>query len=748
MSNNPQITAIVSAQDNASATLRAIADLSKRVANELEKAGKVDTTHGLAAATRAAEVHARAIDRIRDAFKGLSAAAAAYAAYKLPQLAGGAAHEGMALQHEEMQLRFAGIPDKELDAAKKQLLAIGAATPNVSFEHGLETYKELRSVLKDITEVPHMLPSVMKAKGVLDSADSSGGLSGGLAQLIKGAEIAGITNNPARFEKFLDSTVKALQVSGKTLTPAAIGEFLKYEKATGASLSDKYQMTTGLSLTQELGSSAGVATNQFVKQLLGGFQGNLHAAAKEFVSLGLARKDDFELTKTGEIKGMKPGRKLDSAHLAQTDPFEWVKSVFIPALEKHGFKDQESQLAEVRRAFPNSNAADLVSKLITQRETFENHAKLYEEAMGINADLTRDAATQLTGFNTSLKDLGAVVTSPLMNDAAGVLSALSTRLRGAIESYGAWSAKSPGEAKVVVAGGAAATIGTVIISGAIAQNFLKTLLGGAALDGSAVALTGAATALNAAAARLGATGALANVAKGAAGAGVVEGAGAAVVAGGGSFLAGGAVAAAGAGAIFLSEAALYGIMKGAVALGIVEPNHRGEAGHWEETGSGRVKTRRWLADDQFGPDHEKTAEEAASDWSRFEGKTHWYKGQPIFVADLSRPKEASTPAPAGWSDKPLASAPGSAFPNIGGPRALPAEMKTDVSVSGDVKGAVDLYQKVTFEPSPYFQALVEDMKKISIPISGNVGKTMGGSNGVKSPIGGSGFSGINTQYGG
>jgi hypothetical protein len=217
MSNNPQITAIVSAQDNASATLRAIADLSKRVANELEKSGKADMTQGLAGATRAAEVHARSIDRIKDAFKGLTAAAAAYVAIKLPSLAGGAAHEGMSLQHEEMQLRFAGIPDKELDAAKKQLLAIGAATPNVSFEHGLETYKELRSVLKDIAEVPKMLPSVMKAKGVLDAADSSGGLSGGLAQLIKGAEIAGITNDPARFEKFLDSTVKALQVSGKTL---------------------------------------------------------------------------------------------------------------------------------------------------------------------------------------------------------------------------------------------------------------------------------------------------------------------------------------------------------------------------------------------------------------------------------------------------------------------------------------------------------------------------------------------------
>jgi len=71
-----------------------------------------------------------------------------------------------------------------------------------------------------------------------------------------------------------------------------------------------------------------------------------------------------------------------------------------------------------------------------------------------------------------------------------------------------------------------------------------------------------------------------------------------------------------------------------------------------------------------------------------------------------------------------------------------------MDVQGDVKGAVDLFQKVTFEPSPYFTALIEDMKKISIPIQGNVGKTMGGSNGVKSPVGGTGFTGINTQYGG
>jgi hypothetical protein len=72
----------------------------------------------------------------------------------------------------------------------------------------------------------------------------------------------------------------------------------------------------------------------------------------------------------------------------------------------------------------------------------------------------------------------------------------------------------------------------------------------------------------------------------------------------------------------------------------------------------------------------------------------------------------------------------------------------EVEVKGEVKGAVELHQSVTFQPSPYFQALVEDMKKLSIPISGNVGKTMGGPNAAKSPLGGTGFQGINTQYGG
>jgi hypothetical protein len=65
-------------------------------------------------------------------------------------------------------------------------------------------------------------------------------------------------------------------------------------------------MTTGVSLAQEMGgATTGVSVDQFVKQVIGGFQGSQHAAAKSFVRLGLANEDDFEKTKTGEIKGFQ-----------------------------------------------------------------------------------------------------------------------------------------------------------------------------------------------------------------------------------------------------------------------------------------------------------------------------------------------------------------------------------------------------------------------------------------------------------
>jgi hypothetical protein len=423
---------------------------------------------------------------------GVSAAGATLAGASKTAIEAGAAE-----QHELVTMQAAGIPAAEIAAAKQQTIDLLAKYTNVQMSDALRVYKELRSVLLTADETPKLLPDVLRTKSALDALDPSGKSSEGLGFAVKGAEVLGLTQDPKRFKAYMDAMVRAQQVMGATVTPEAMYEIAKYEKSSGVGLSDRFKFTTALSLAQEMGgSTTGQSIDQFVKQLVGGFQGNNHSAAKEFVRLGLANEDDFETTKTGEIKGYKAGHHLATAKLAQSDPDLWVSQVLIPALQAHGITDESDQIAEVRRLFPAGRAADLVAKLITQAPNFAAHAEKYGAAQGSGTvidNISQDPIASLNSLTDSMKNFGAVLTSPAMGLASKALSSFASDISGWAAGYANFAKVHPDIAAGIGAGLPAAGVagGTYLL--------WQGLAGGFGLKGSAVALDKAAADLSAAA---------------------------------------------------------------------------------------------------------------------------------------------------------------------------------------------------------------------------------------------------------
>lgn len=471
------------------------------------------------------------LTRLHQRWKGLASTASTAAMLAGPGILHGAKsamHAGADIQSEKVKMKAAGIPQAEIDRAYSQSQGLHRQFPNVTAAQGMERYKELRSVLLHPEETPHMLPSVVQAQAAMRAIDRTKDIGEGLIYAVKAAEVLGLAQDPKRFEHYLDAFVRAQQVMGKTITPEHLYEFAKYSKASGASLSDRFKMTTGVSLSQEVGgSTAGVGVDQFVKQIVGGFQGSQHAAAKEFVALGLARKQDFETTKTGEIKGFKPGRHVKGYALAQSDPDLWVYQYLKPALEKAKYNTLDKQLGMVRRLYPSGRAADIVAKLLQQQQSFENHAKLYGQAQGLEATKTNadDAFVALDTLNASLKNFAGTLTSPSMQSAAQTLDSWGHSVAGISERFSEWQKKHPDEAKYLGYGAMGAGVAG---GGALTYGLLSGLMSGFGLKGSAAALTGSAGALDAAAARLGASG-VAGAAGGAAAGGLGAGGAAAAV---------------------------------------------------------------------------------------------------------------------------------------------------------------------------------------------------------------------------
>ncbi|WP_338821601.1 hypothetical protein [Bradyrhizobium septentrionale] len=462
------------------------------------------------------------------AVRGVGRGAAAVLPFAGPAIVRGtvgAARAGAEIQSEVVKMRAAGIPEDDIQRALGETAGLMPQYTNVKRSDALERFKELRSIVLHPEEAHELLPTAIKANSAVNALDRSGHMAEGLGFAFKGAEVLGRAQDPTKFEHYLDSFIRAQQVMGKTITPEQVYELAKYTKASGSTLSDRFLNTSAMSLAQELGgSTTGVSIDQFVKQITGGFQGNLHSAAKEFVNLGLANKDDFETTKTGEIKGMKPGRHVAGAALAQTDPDRYVYEHLLPALEKAGITDQNAQIAQVRRMFPSGRAADLVSKLITQRQSFENHGKLYEKAQGLDAvgNNQSDPFVALNSLTTSLTNFSGALTSPVMKDAAGIMSTMAASLGSWGESLANFQKEHPEAAKWIGGGALAAGFG----GGTLATgSLLYNLTTGFGLPASAVALDTSAAALSTAAAELSAAALGGKVANAAVPAAVATGAG-------------------------------------------------------------------------------------------------------------------------------------------------------------------------------------------------------------------------------
>ena len=470
----------------------------KRVTAALrtERTAAQEVARSITVANEALGRHAGMMQRIRDGFRGMSG---------LGYLAGPAllygtktaVHSGADIQSEKVKMRAAGIPESEITSASRQAYGLQSQFPNVGVGSILERYKELRSVILHPEETPELLPALVRAQSAMRAIDKSGHLGESLIFAVKAAEVMGLAQDPKRFTSYLDSFIRAQQVMGKTITPEQQFDLATNFKASAATLSDRFKSTTGISLAQELrGMRAGVGVDQFVKQIVGGFQGNQHSAAKEFVALGLAKKDDFDLTKTGEIKGFKHGRHVLGSELAASDPDLWVYKYLMPALQKAGYKTQQDQINEVRRLFTSSRSADIVAKLIQQEQSFKNHAKLYEQAQGLNAtdNNANDPFAALGSLTESLKTFAGTLASPMMEVAAQAMTNLAHRAAALAEGLSEWQKRNPQLAEMMATG-------TVVGGGGVAvgltYGLLRGVFSGFGLKGSAAALSGSAAALDA-----------------------------------------------------------------------------------------------------------------------------------------------------------------------------------------------------------------------------------------------------------
>ncbi len=417
---------------------------------------------------------------------------------------------------------------------------VAAKYPAISKTKALDTYIELRANAAgehpgDPIDREKARRNLMVAARAQTAALANGFemTAADMQNLLKGVEGSGRADDPKAVEKISDAYIRAKQVFGSAIASSMIRDYTANAKSSNFSVGDdQFYLTNMVRMSEGNASRLGNEVNQTLSTIVGGHM--TVGAANWMAKLGLIKKD--QIKKNGPNAVQIKGGVKDQATL-ETDQQAWATHTLREAIEKSGAlseskikaradmlraealkADPKAQIdekflrhraeeglisAEIAKSGWRTSVTDNLAHAIGNERLIERDVAQLKGASGIDsADRLNDnPVAAFKEFTSSIQNFGAVLGSPIMKDAAHLLSGLASGIASVTQSLEAWQKANPEMAKI-----GAGVAGAGVIGGGFLASWygLGALTSGFGLKGSAAALNESAAALNAAAGRLGA----------------------------------------------------------------------------------------------------------------------------------------------------------------------------------------------------------------------------------------------------
>jgi hypothetical protein len=302
-----------------------------------------------------------------------------------------ALNPGFEYQHQIALMKAQGMNDSQISQSVQAVRNSSFSVPTSDYAESLATIREARMVFtgKDQTqEAIQFMPILEKINYALNSF--TGGRAGDQSyDLAKALEIRGATKSTAMFQEQADLMAKAIIASGGKIGASDFQGTFKFGKTATSDWSDAFAYTILPTLIQEMkGKSGGGAGGpgaplmSMYQAIVGGTMSN--KGAEEFLKLGLINTNDVIYTKTGNVKGLRPGAIKGSSEF-QSDPYQWTQNFLVPALIAAGYNTPDKMKAEIAHLFSNRNAQFVATQFSTQQFKFDKDRELIKQAAGISS---------------------------------------------------------------------------------------------------------------------------------------------------------------------------------------------------------------------------------------------------------------------------------------------------------------------------------------------------------------------------
>lgn len=450
-------------------------------------------------AMKAMEDRARTHGRIMRGFaRSMLVAAGAYTGVYGAGMVG---RQGVIASATEERERFradmAGIPENEQERLFDESLRLSAKYRAASFPEIAEMARNARATMGTTDRAIEILETLTQGLVTLKSTKGPDAAAHELSRLVRGIDNLGknaegdigIEDTKA----LIEGLVRASQIEGRELDVGTLFDFARRAKVAGPALDTEFLANVAPAIMQDMTAhGAGTALAMAFKSFILGdrsIAGKRYMAAQSDMGLrsGLTLNSRGNIENTGEIV---------DADLMGRNPYDWVKTYLIPALEKRGVdtNDDNAIAQAVGKLSGNTNATGLLTRMVQQREQIDRLLGAYSNTMGLDAAekaSTRDPFVAWEGFKSSLENLsGAMGGMPAITSGLNTLADLVNNLQQRIRDGDPLVSNAATVAGVGAAGGSAyllvrgvhglITAGTNLNAAAANLNVAAARLGGSA----------------------------------------------------------------------------------------------------------------------------------------------------------------------------------------------------------------------------------------------------------------------------
>lgn len=390
------------------------------------------------------------------------------------------------LSNATNQARMSGMTPEQVQVASVKAAELSRRYPTVSQAEIIRMIQSQMAVTGDFHHGMDAIADNVRLRAVVRMKDPHAPLGEQFEYLNKGMEILGQTSDPAKHHAAMQSIARATNFFGHTINLEDYYQMAIRSKGAASRMSTDFMFGVMPTLASEMrGASAGNALYSFNRAIVGGAM--KHSAIKTLADMGLVDESKVDKTKTGSIKGIRPGG-IHGWQVAQSDPDRWVAEYLKPAFAKKGVTDPDKADAVLTSMFSSGTAAQFVKLLWNQAARIEKDRAGIARAEGLEAaerNQSRDTGTAIAGVNTAFQNLTATLTGPVLERAVPVINEVS----GALNRLANWGQENPGQAGAV---GLATLGGATVAASAGASWFLGRVgaalgLGGGGAGGAAAA---------------------------------------------------------------------------------------------------------------------------------------------------------------------------------------------------------------------------------------------------------------------